>query len=147
MKLGADVAINYQTEDFVAAVKEATGGRGADVILDMVGGDYVARNYEAAAEDGRIVQIATQKGARGEVDLHRMMVKRLTHTGSTLRIRPVAFKAAVATALHRKCLAAARGAEGRARDRLDLSPRPRRGRPCPHGERRTFRQDHADGQP
>ena len=100
LKLGADVAINYNAEDFVAAVKEATGGRGADVILDMVGGDYVARNYEAAAEDGRIVQIATQKGARVEVDLHRMMVKRLTLTGSTLRIRPVSFKAAVAAALY-----------------------------------------------
>ena len=100
LKLGADVAINYMTEDFVAAVKEATGGRGADVILDMVGGDYFARNFEAVAEDGRIVQIATQKGARVEVDLHRMMVKRLTLTGSTLRIRPVSFKAAVAGALY-----------------------------------------------
>ena len=100
LALGADVAINYRSEDFVARVKEATGGRGADVILDMVGGDYVARNYEAAAEDGRIVQIATQRGARTEADFHRMMVKRLTHTGSTLRPRPVAFKAAVAAAVY-----------------------------------------------
>ena len=100
LKLGADVTINYKVEDFVAAVKEATGGRGADVILDMVGGDYFARNCEAAADDGRIVQIATQKGARVEIDLHRIMVKRLTITGSTLRVRPVAFKAAVAAALH-----------------------------------------------
>ena len=100
LKLGADVAINYRAEDFVAAVKEATRGRGADVILDMVGGDYFARNCDAAAEDGRIVQIATQKGARVEVDLHRMMVKRLTLTGSTLRIRPVSFKTAVAGTLY-----------------------------------------------
>jgi len=98
--LGADVAINYTEEDFVARVKEATGGHGADVILDMVGGDYVARNYEAAAEDGRIVQIATQKGARVATDFRMLMVKRLTHTGSTLRVRPVAFKAELARAVH-----------------------------------------------
>lgn len=100
LKLGADVAINYKTEDFVAAVKQATRDRGADVILDMIGGDYFARNFEAAADDGRIVQIATQHGARVEVDLHRLMVKRLTLSGSTLRIRPVSFKAEVARALH-----------------------------------------------
>lgn len=98
--LGADVAINYRTEDFVARVKEATGGRGVDVILDMVGGDYVGRNYEAAAEDGRIVQIATQLGARVEAPVHLLMTKRLTHTGSTLRIRQVSFKAEVARAVH-----------------------------------------------
>ena len=100
--LGADVAINYRSEDFVAAVKQATDGRGADVILDMVGGDYVNRNYEAAAEEGRIVQIAVQKGAHAEVDIRRLMVKRLTHTGSTLRPRPVAFKASVAPTLREK---------------------------------------------
>ena len=100
VKLGADVAINYRDEDFVPRVKEATDGRGADVILDMIGGDYVARNYIAAAEDGRIVQIALQKGARAETDFRLMMVKRLTHTGSTLRPRPISFKAEVAAALH-----------------------------------------------
>ncbi|MEX2319691.1 MAG: NAD(P)H-quinone oxidoreductase, partial [Bauldia sp.] len=99
LKLGADVAINYREEDFVPRVKEATDGRGADVILDMIGGDYVARNYIAAAEDGRIVQIALQKGARAETDFRLMMVKRLTHTGSTLRPRPISFKASVAAAL------------------------------------------------
>ncbi len=98
-KLGADIAINYRDEDFVARVKEATGGRGADVILDMVGGVYVARHYEAAAEDGRIVEIATQSGGRPEVPIHVLMMKRLTHTGSTLRIRPVSFKAEVAQAV------------------------------------------------
>ncbi|BCH22157.1 NAD(P)H-quinone oxidoreductase [Mesorhizobium sp. L-8-3] len=99
LKLGADRAINYRNEDFVAATKEATGGRGADLILDMVGGDYVARNYDAAAVDGRIVQIATQGGAIASADFAKLMVKRLTHTGSTLRPRTVEFKAGVAAAL------------------------------------------------
>ena len=98
-KLGADRAVNYRTEDFVAATREATGGHGADVILDMVGGDYVAKNYEAAAVEGRIVQIATQKGAVGSPDFSKLMVKRLTHTGSTLRPRTVEFKAGIAAAL------------------------------------------------
>jgi putative PIG3 family NAD(P)H quinone oxidoreductase len=97
--LGAEIAINYREQDFVAAVREATGGKGVDVILDMVGGDYVARNYEAAAIDGRIVQIATLAGARAEADFARLMVKRLTHTGSTLRPRTVAFKAEIAAEL------------------------------------------------
>jgi putative PIG3 family NAD(P)H quinone oxidoreductase len=99
LKLGADRAINYRNEDFVAATKEATGGRGADLILDMVGGDYVARNYEAAAVDGRIVQIATQGGAVASTDFAKLMIKRLTHTGSTLRPRTLEFKAGVAAAL------------------------------------------------
>ncbi|TIV89780.1 MAG: NAD(P)H-quinone oxidoreductase, partial [Mesorhizobium sp.] len=73
--------------DFVAAVKDATDGKGADVILDMVGGDYVARNYEAAAVEGRIVQIAVQAGAVASTNFATLMVKRLTHTGSTLRPR------------------------------------------------------------
>lgn len=99
VKLGADHAVNYREADFVRAVKEATGGRGADVILDMVGGDYVTRNYEAAAEDGRIVQIAFLGGAKSETDFTRLMVKRLTHTGSTMRPRPVSFKAQIAAEL------------------------------------------------
>jgi putative PIG3 family NAD(P)H quinone oxidoreductase len=101
-KLGADVAINYTTEDFVAKTKEATGGRGADLILDMVGGDYVDRNYDAAAVEGRIVQIATQEGFKVTLNLLKLMQKRLTHTGSTLRPRPVADKAAIARALEEK---------------------------------------------
>jgi putative PIG3 family NAD(P)H quinone oxidoreductase len=101
-KLGAVRAINYKTEDFVAAVKEATDGKGADVILDMVAGDYVAKNYHAAAMDGRIVQIATQLGAVASADFSRLMVKRLTHTGSTLRPRSVEFKGAIAAALEAK---------------------------------------------
>ncbi|MES0000770.1 NAD(P)H-quinone oxidoreductase [Mesorhizobium sp. M0051] len=99
LKLGADRAINYREGDFVAAVKEATGGKGANVILDMVGGDYVARNYEAAAVEGRIVQIAVQAGAVASADFSKIMVKRLVHTGSTLRPRTVEFKAAIAAAL------------------------------------------------
>ncbi len=99
LKLGADRAVNYKEEDFVAAVKDQTGGKGADVILDMVGGDYVARNYHAAAVDGRIVQIATQAGAVASTDFARLMVKRLTHTGSTLRPRSVEFKGEIAAAL------------------------------------------------
>ncbi len=97
--LGAVRAINYREEDFVAAVKEETDGRGADVILDMIGGDYVDRNYSAAAMDGRIVQIAFLNGAKATADFSKLMMKRLTHTGSTLRPRSVAFKARIATDL------------------------------------------------
>jgi len=103
-RLGADVAVNYRTEDFVAVVKDKTDGRGADVILDMVGGDYIPRNHEAAAQDGRIVQIAFLKGSKVELDFRRLMLKRLTHTGSTLRSRSVAEKAAIAEALEAKVL-------------------------------------------
>ncbi len=103
-KLGADVAVNYRTEDFVAATKAATGGKGADVILDMVGGDYIERNYEAAAVEGRIVQIAFQASAKATVDFRRLMLKRLIHTGSTLRARSVADKAAIAAAINERVL-------------------------------------------
>jgi NADPH2:quinone reductase len=103
-KLGADVAVNYKTEDFVAAAKAATGGKGADVILDMVGGDYIPRNYEAAAVEGRIVQIGFQGGSKATVDFVRVMLKRLTHTGSTLRSRSVADKGAIARALEERVL-------------------------------------------
>ncbi|CAD5248640.1 putative NAD(P)H quinone oxidoreductase, PIG3 family [Bosea sp. 62] len=100
--LGADHAINYRTEDFVAAAKAATGGRGVNLILDMVGGDYINRNYDAAAESGRIVQIAFLNGPKAEVDFRRLMMKRLTHTGSTLRPRTIAEKAAIARELEDK---------------------------------------------
>lgn len=98
-KLGADVAIDYKTEDFVDAVKKATGGKGANVILDMVGGDYIGRNYEAAAVEGRIVQIAFMGGAKAEVNFTRLMMKRLNHTGSTLRARSIEDKGAIRDAL------------------------------------------------
>ncbi|HEX4768522.1 MAG TPA: NAD(P)H-quinone oxidoreductase [Lichenihabitans sp.] len=101
-KLGADRAIDYKQEDFVKAVREATGGKGADVILDMVGGSYVDRNYRAAAERGRIVQIAVLGGAKAEVNVALLMTKRLIHTGSTLRPRTIEEKAAIAEALEAK---------------------------------------------
>jgi NADPH:quinone reductase len=101
-KLGADVAIDYNKEDFVAVTNEATYKKGVELILDMIGGDYVDRNFEAAAVEGRIVQIATQKGPKVTIDLRRLMLKRLTHTGSTLRARPVADKAAIARAVEAK---------------------------------------------
>ena len=103
-KLGADLAINYNTEDFVALSKHATQGRGVELILDMVGGDYIARNYEAAAVEGRIVQIAFLASSRVTLDLMRLMLKRLTHTGSTLRARAVADKAAIARAVEKNVL-------------------------------------------
>ncbi len=103
-RLGADLAINYNTEDFVALSKQATQGRGVELILDMVGGDYVGRNYEAAAVEGRIVQIAFQASSKVTLDLMRLMLKRLTHTGSTLRARAVEDKAAIARAVERNVL-------------------------------------------
>src|ERR1041385_2684918 len=103
-KLGADVAINYRTEDFVAAIKQAPGGKGADVILDMVGGEYIERNYEAAAVEGRIVQIAFQAGPKATANFHRIMLKRLTHTGSTLRARSIPDKGAIAHAVEEHVL-------------------------------------------
>jgi NADPH2:quinone reductase len=95
--LGADLAVDYRTDDFVSAVKDFSGG--ANVILDMVGGDYVERNIAAAAEEGRIVQIAMIGGNKAQIPLWPIMRKRLTLTGSTLRPRPTAFKAAIAAAL------------------------------------------------
>ena len=100
LKLGADAAINYKTTDFVPAVKEITGGHGADVILDMVGGPYVERNHQCAAMDGRVTQIAMMQGSR--VDLRYMSQRRIRHMGSTLRPRTVPQKAAIAAALREK---------------------------------------------
>jgi putative PIG3 family NAD(P)H quinone oxidoreductase len=102
LDLGADRAINYKTEDFVAVCKDATGGKGVNVTLDMVGGDYTDKNIIAAAEDGRIVQIATLGGADVKFNISRLMVKRLTLTGSTLRPRTRAVKAGFARALEEK---------------------------------------------
>ena len=116
-KLGADLAINYKTEDFVAATKAATGGKGAEVILDMVGGDYIERNYEAAAVEGRVVQIAFQGSPKATVDFRRIMLKRLTHTGSTLRARSVADKGAIARAVETNVLPLL--ASGRVRPVMD----------------------------
>ena len=102
VSLGADRAIDYRTQDFVAVAKEETRGRGVDVILDMVGGSYIQRNYAAAADRGRIVQIAFLGGPKAEVDFTQLMVKRLIHTGSTLRPRTIEEKGAIARALEEK---------------------------------------------
>jgi NADPH2:quinone reductase len=99
LDLGADHAINYKTTDFVAEVKRITGGVGVNVILDMVAADYVAREVEALAEDGRLVIIAVQGGIKSEFNAGLVLRRRLTITGSTLRPRPVAFKAAIAQSL------------------------------------------------
>lgn len=100
LTLGAVRAVDYRSEDFVEVVKEQTQGRGVDVILDMVGGDYVDRNIRSLADDGRLVNIGYQNGSKVTVDMMRVMLKRLTLTGSTLRIRPAAVKGGIAAAVH-----------------------------------------------
>jgi putative PIG3 family NAD(P)H quinone oxidoreductase len=101
-KLGAESAINYKTKSFPSEIKSLTAGRGVDVILDMVGGDYMQENIGCAAEDGRIVQIAFLKGSRAQLDMMPLMLKRLTYTGSTLRPRKPEFKAHLARELEQK---------------------------------------------
>lgn len=117
LKLGADRAINYRNEDFVAVVKEETNKVGVNLILDMVAGEYVDRNYDAAAVDGRIVQIATLNGPNVSVNIAKVMVKRLTHTGSTLRPRSNADKAAMVAAIEAKVMPLLR--EGRVKPLMD----------------------------
>jgi len=102
MRLGAEVAINYKSEDFVAVAKKATADKGVDVVLDIVGGDYIDRNYDVAAVEGRIIQIAFQASPKATVDFRRMLGKRLHHTGSGLRPRSVADKGKIAQALEAK---------------------------------------------
>lgn len=99
--LGADLAIDYSAEDYVEAVKAFTDGAGVDVVLDMVGGDYVPRNLACLADDGRHVTIAFQRGAKAEIDMSQLMRRRLTMTGSTLRARSADFKAALADEIHK----------------------------------------------
>jgi putative PIG3 family NAD(P)H quinone oxidoreductase len=101
-RLGAERAVNHRSEDFVAVVREATGGRGVDLVLDMVAGDYVQRNIEALAVEGRLVLIAFLRGARVDLDLRPLLLRRLTLTGSTLRPRSVEQKGAIAGALREK---------------------------------------------
>ncbi|MDN5752186.1 MAG: NAD(P)H-quinone oxidoreductase [Nitrosospira sp.] len=102
LTLGADLAINYRTQDFVEETRKFTGGKGVDIVVDIIAGDYVARNYEAAALNGRIIQIGVQNGPARELNLMTMLRKRLTHTGSTLRSRSVAEKAGIAHELERQ---------------------------------------------
>ncbi len=101
LELGADHAINYKTEDFVARVKAITGGKGVTAVIDMVGGDYVPRNLQCLADDGRHVSIAVQGGAQATIPLFEIMRRRLTLTGSTLRPRDTAFKTLVADEIAR----------------------------------------------
>ena len=101
-ELGADRAIDYKTEDFVAVIKQETGDRGVDVVLDMVGGDYIARDIGIMAPDGRHVSIAFLQGPKVSLNMYPVMTKRLTITGSTLRARPVAEKGRIAQALREK---------------------------------------------
>jgi len=118
LKLGADRAINYKTEDFVTETKSATDGAGANVILDMVGGDYIERNYEVAAVEGRVVQIAFLAGTpKASANFAKLMVKRLHHTGSTLRPRSNADKAAMVAAIEAKVMPLLR--EGRIKPLMD----------------------------
>ena len=102
VRLGAEKAINYRTQDFAAEIKAATGGKGVDVILDMVGGDYVPKELKCLADDGRLVFIAFLRGPKTELDINEVMRRRLTITGSTLRPRPVAFKGYLARNLREK---------------------------------------------
>ncbi|HLR77725.1 MAG TPA: zinc-binding dehydrogenase, partial [Burkholderiaceae bacterium] len=95
-ELGADLGINYRTQDFVEEIKKATDGRGVNVILDMVAGEYINRNLKCLADDGRAVIIALLGGAKATIDAGQILRRRLTVTGSTLRPRPVAFKGAIA---------------------------------------------------
>ena len=97
--LGAERAINYHEEDFVAVMKEITNGKGVDVVLDMVAGDYVGRNLTVLGRGGRLVQIAVQKGTKAEIAVHLIMIKQIVFTGSTLRPRSVAEKAVIARSL------------------------------------------------
>jgi NADPH:quinone reductase len=101
-QLGAERGINYRSEDFASVVKELTGGKGVDVILDMVAGDYIAREIDCLADDGRIALIALLGGAKAEIDLGQVLRRRLSISGSTLRPRPVAFKAAIARSLRER---------------------------------------------
>ena len=125
LKLGADHAINYKTQDFAEEAKKLTGGEGVNVILDMVAGAYVAREVECLAEDGRLVIIAVQGGVKSEFNAGLVLRKRLLITGSTLRPRPVAFKAAIAQALQGEGLAAAGERRHQAGDPQHLSGRAR----------------------
>jgi len=102
VRLGADKAINYKTQDFAAEIKAATGGKGVNVILDMVGGDYVPKELKSLADDGRLVFIAFLRGHKTELDINEVMRRRLTISGSTLRPRPVEFKGTIAKSLREK---------------------------------------------
>ena len=143
-KLGADVAINYNTQDFVAETKKATDGKGAELIVDMVAGEYIQKNYEAAAMDGRIVQIAFQRPPKFLVDFRPLLMKRLWHTGSGLRPRPVHEKAAIARAVEENVWPLI--AAGKVKPVIYKTFPVARCRrcPCADGNEPAYRQDRAD---
>ena len=141
LRLGAEIAVDAQTEDFVQA---AAAAGGVDVILDMVGGDYTAKNLEALRFGGRLVQIAFQAGGTVEVDLHRIMRERLTLTGSMLRNRPADEKARLARAVEATVWPWIAAGPGEAGDRPHLSLAGGGRRPCMAGERNPRRQGGAD---
>ena len=143
-KLGADVAVNYKTEDFVAATKAATNDKGAEVIVDMVGGDYIARNYEAAAVEGRIVQIAFQGSPKATVDFRRIMLKRLHHTGSTLRARSIPDKGAIARAVEENVLPLIVAGKVKPVIYKTFPLKDAARGPCAYGNQRTYRQNRAN---
>ena len=128
-ELGAVRAVNYRDEDFVEAVRESTGGHGANVILDMVGGDYIERDLKAAALDGRIVQIAFLKGSKVEIDLMRLMLRRLTLTGSTLRAQTPEAKARIAKGVEQRIWPLI--AAGKLKPVIDFDLHAHRRRPTP----------------
>jgi len=101
-RLGAERCVNYREADFVAAIREITGGSGVNVVLDIIGGEYVQKNLDVLAMEGRLVQIGVQGGARADINVATIMQRRLTLTGSTLRVRPVADKAAIASAVRER---------------------------------------------
>ncbi len=139
-RIGAERAINYRDVDFVAAIRESTGGKGVDVILDMVGGDYFSRNIDALGMEGRLVQIATLRGSKAEIVLPAIMQRRLTITGSTLRARSVAEKGAIASALREHVWPLARVRPGEARRISHVSIPRRIGRAPADGIRRAHRK-------
>ncbi len=116
LALGADHAINYKTQDFVAEVKRITAGRGVDVVLDMVAGDYLAREVQCMAEDGRIAIIAVQGGTQAALDVGAVLRKRLAIIGSTLRPRSIAYKTVIARELREQVWPLTRSRQGQAGD-------------------------------
>ena len=132
-RFGASRAVNYRDEDFVAVLKEATDGRGVDLILDTIGGDYTPRNLDLLAFEGRLVQIAYRKSPQATVDLSLVMRKRLTLTGSLLRPRSVAEKGAIAAALREQVWPLFERQRVRSIVHATFSLEQRRGRTSPHG--------------
>ncbi len=143
--LGADAVINYREADYVAEIARLTGGKGVNEILDMVGGDYIARNLKCLALEGRLVQIAFLQPSRVEIDLMPVMIKRLTFTGSTLRARPRPRRPSSPQTLEQRGVAEARGRADAAADLSRVRPGRGVGRACADGVVGAYREDHAEG--